>query len=73
MELSGPCIEHWEKKFKEKTAKYRPLQFNLKKQYPGYDIEQSNIIIVALGAWSRDLDLTMGKLFGTGAHFSFSI
>ena len=65
VEMSCPCIEHWEMKSKEKTAKYRPLQFDLKKQYPGYDIEQSNIIIVALGAWSRDLNLTMRKLFGT--------
>ena len=47
--MSCPWIEHWEKKSEEKTAKYGPLQFELKKQYPGYDVEKRNIIIDVLG------------------------
>ena len=58
VEMSGPWMEHREKKLEEKTVKYRPLPFELKKQYPGYmcDIEQCNIIIDVLGAkWRSPL------------------
>ena len=40
VKMSCPWIEHRQKKSEEKTAKYGPLQFELKKQYSGYDIEQ---------------------------------
>ena len=30
------------------------LRFELKKRYPGYDVEQCNIIIDVLGGWSRE-------------------
>ena len=68
--MSCPWMEHREKKSEEKTVKYGPLRFELKKQYPGYEVEQCNIIFDVLGGWSRDLDLTltMGKLFGSRAH-----
>ena len=63
VEMSSPWIEDREKKSEEKTAKYGPSRFERKKQYPSYDVEQCNIIIDVLGVWSRDLDLTMRKLF----------
>ena len=31
--------------------KYAPLRWELKQQYPGYEIKQVNIIIDVLGAW----------------------
>ena len=65
VEMSCPWIEHREKKSEEKTAKCEPLQFELKKPYPGYGVEQCNIIIDVVEGWSRDLDLTMTKLFGS--------
>ena len=68
VEMSCLWMEHREKKSEEKTVKYGPLQFELKKQYPGYDVEQCNIIIDVLGGWSRDLDLTMRKLFGSRGY-----
>ena len=68
MEMSCPWIQHREKKSEEKTAKYGPLQFDLRKQYPGYDVEQCTIIIDVLGGWSGDLDLTMRKLFGSRGY-----
>ena len=37
-------------------------------RYPGYDVEQCNIIIDVLGGWSRDVDLTMRKLFGSRGY-----
>ena len=66
--MSCPWMEHREKKSEEKTVKYGPLRFELKKRYPGYDIEQCNIIIDVLGGWSRDVDLTMRKLFGNRGY-----
>ena len=43
-------------------------RFELKKQYPGYDIERCNAIIDVLGGWSRDLVLPMKKLFGSRGY-----
>ena len=65
VEISCPWMEHREKKAEEKTAKYGPLRLERKKQYPGYDVEQCNIIIDVLWGWSRDVDLTIRKLFGS--------
>ena len=48
VEMSCPWMEHREKKSDEKTVKYGPLRFELKKRYPGYDVEQCNIIIDVL-------------------------
>ena len=42
VEMSCPWMEHREKKSEEQTIKYGPLRFELKKQYPGYDVEQCN-------------------------------
>ena len=61
-------MEHREKKSEKKTVKYGPLRFELKKWYPGYDVEQCNIIIDVLGGWSRDVDLTMRKFFGSRGY-----
>ena len=60
-------MEHREKKSDEKRVKYGPLRFELKKRYPGYDVEQCNITIGVLGGWSTDVDLTMRKLFNLAA------
>ena len=64
VEMSCPWMEDREKKSEEKTVKYGPLRFELKKQYPSYDVEQCDIIIDVLGGWSRDGDLTMRKFLG---------
>ena len=60
VEMSCPWMEHREKKTEEKTVKYGPLRCDLKKQYPGYDVEQCNIIIDVLGGG------------GGGYHLEFS-
>ena len=46
VEMSCPWRENREKKQEEKTIKYGPLRWELKQQFPGYDIRQYNIIIV---------------------------
>ena len=56
------------KKSKEKTVEYGPLLFELKKQYPSCDVYQCNIIIDLPGGWSRDLDLTVRKPFGSRGY-----
>ena len=49
-----------EKKSEQKMAKYGPLHFKLKKQYPTFNIEQCNIIVDMLRG-----SPTMRKLFGS--------
>ena len=47
--------------------KYGPLHLELKQQHPGYEVQQCNIIIDALGGGSKDVEETMKKLVGTGS------
>ena len=63
VEMSCPWTENREKKKEEKTIKYGPLRWELKQQFPGYDIRQYNIIIDVLGGWSTEVDETMRELF----------
>jgi len=55
------------KKTSEKTMKYAPLRWELTQRYPGYEINQSNIILDVLGGWSKDLDVNLQKLTGSKA------
>ena len=41
-----------------------PLRWDVKQQFPGYDIRQNNIIIDVLGGWSTEVDEVMRELFG---------
>ena len=47
---------------KEKSVKYGPLQWELQERYPGYTIQQYNIIMDVLGGWSRTLEEGLEKL-----------
>ena len=42
------------------------LSFRIQK-YPGYEINQCNIILDVLGGWSKDLDVSLQKLVGSKA------
>ena len=64
VEMSCPWVENRRKKDMEKTAKDGPLRWELRNQYPGYNIEQCNIVIDVLGGWSKELELTIKKLVG---------
>ena len=37
----------------------------MKQRYPGYEINQYNIILDVLGGWSKDLDDTLQNLVGS--------
>ena len=64
VENSCPWIDR-AKKVEEKAIKYGPLLLELKQHHPGYEVQQCNIIIDALGGWSKDVEETMKKLVGT--------
>ena len=60
-------MKNCRKKDKEKTAKDGPLRWELRKQYPEYNIEQCNIVIDVLGGWSKELEVTIKMLVGVRA------
>ena len=53
IEMSCPWMDNRAIKDAEKTAKYGPLRWELKQQYPGYEVKQFNIIIEVLGGMVR--------------------
>ena len=57
-------IENRDQKEKEKTLKYASLRLELKRQYPGYRINQVNIIIDVLGGYSKELYSSVRDLLG---------
>ena len=63
VEMRCPWINNRATKDEEKTLKYVPLRWELKQQFPGYRVEQYNVID-GLGGWSRDLDTTMRQMLG---------
>ena len=64
LEMSCPWVSNREKKNEEKTVKYASLRSELKQQFPGYEAKRHNIIIDALGRWSREMDTTMYEIVG---------
>ena len=65
VEMSCSWTDKRAKKVDEKAIKYGPLLLELKQQHPGYEVQQCNINIDALGGWSKDVEETMKKLVGT--------
>ena len=59
LKMSCPWVNNREKKSKEKTVKYVPLRWELKQQFPGYEVKQPNIVII--GRWTS---LQCTKLWG---------
>ena len=64
LEMSCPWIENREKKDEEKSVKYGTLRWELQERYPGYTVQQYNIIMVVLGGWSRTMKERLQKLLG---------
>ena len=64
LEMSCPWVSNGEIKCAEKTSKYAPLRYELRRRYPGHKIEQHNIIIDALGGSSRSVKESLRQLFG---------
>ncbi|XP_068712320.1 uncharacterized protein [Montipora foliosa] len=66
LEMSCPWVSKREIKCGEKTSKYPPLRYELRRRYPGYKIEQHNIIIDGLGGSSRSVKESLRQLVGSG-------
>ena len=64
LEMSCPWIANRTRKDEEKTEKYGPMRWELKQQFPGYEVQQFNIIIDVLGGWSVEMDEVMKRLLG---------
>ena len=64
--MSCPWIENRKQKDEEKTRKYAPLRWGIKKQYPGYKITQINIItdVHVLGGFSKGLSSSVREILG---------
>ena len=65
IEISCPWMDNRAIKDAEKTAKYGPLRWELKQQYPGYEVKQFDILVGVFGGWSVDLEETMKDLVGS--------
>ena len=64
IKMSCPLMDSRAIKDAEKTAKYGQLRWELKQQYPGYELKQFNIIIDVLRGWSVEVGETMKDLVG---------
>ena len=49
IEMSCPWMDNRAIKDAEKTAKYGPLKWELKQQYPGYEVNSSTLLSMYLG------------------------
>jgi len=65
VEMSCSWTDNPAKKVEGKAIKCGPLLLELKQQHPGCEVQQCNIIIDALGEWSKDVEGTVKKLSGT--------
>ena len=64
IEMRFPWMDNRGIKDAEKTAKYGPLRWELKQQFPRYEVKQFNIIIDVLWGWFVDVEETMKDLVG---------
>ena len=65
--MSCPWTESRAKKDVEKTLKYGPMMWELKKRY-GYRVEQYSVIIDLLGGCSKPIEKSPRKLLGARAR-----
>ena len=63
-------VDNRQQKKEEKTLKYAQLRMELKRQHPGLEIKQVNIVIDVLGGYSKGLRDNMRSLVveGRGRH-----
>ena len=64
LEMSCPWLSKKETKSCEKTEKYAPLRLELKRQFPGYQVKQFNVVMDVLGGYSKELESTIRSLVG---------
>ena len=57
-------MENREAMVSEKTMKYAPLRFELKRQFPSYEVTQYNIIVYVLGGSPMNKAKSIKALIG---------
>ena len=65
LEMSCPWVSNREIKCAERTSKYAPLRYELRRRYPGYKTKH-NIMISALEGSSRSVKESLRQLVGSG-------
>ena len=65
IEMSCPWMDNRKQKEEEKNLKYAPLRLELKRQHPRFKIRQFNLVIDALGGYSRILKEEVKTLVGS--------
>ena len=64
IEMSCPGLENRESKDFEKPTKYSQLRLELTNRYPGYKVNQYNIIMDVLGGCSKEVEKNIKELVG---------
>ncbi|XP_068692476.1 uncharacterized protein [Montipora foliosa] len=64
LEMSCPWMNNREINSCEKTETYAPLRLELKRQFPGYQVKQFNIVMDVLGGYGEELESTIRSLVG---------
>ena len=64
LEFSCPWILNRQKKALEKEEKYQEVRNKLKRRYVNYKVNQTNVIIDALGGYSSELQSNLVRLLG---------
>ena len=63
IEMTVPWIEYRETKYDLKASKYKPIQGNLKLEYPDFQIDQITLVMDVLGGYSNHLRDNIEKVF----------
>ena len=64
VEMTCPWTENRHENNQEKTQKYDALRWELKQQYPGFEIRQVNLIVDVLGGYSENIGRSVRELLG---------
>ena len=62
--MSCPWTENRHQKDQKKTQKYAALRWELKQQYPGFEIRQVNLIVSVLGGYSKNVGRSVRETLG---------
>ena len=63
IEMTVPWIQYRETKYELKMSKYKPIQTNLKLEYPNYQVDQITLVMDVLGGHSEHLAENIAKVF----------
>ena len=62
VEMTCPWLDYRNEKFDLKANKYTDIQSNLRREEPGYTVDQITLVIDSLGGYSANLDENISKV-----------